>query len=112
MDDFGAGYSSLNILQDLDIDILKLDRKIISKIGADDKKSNNILKAVVGMAHSLNMTVIAEGVETQRQADYLNSVGCEIMQGYYYAKPMPINEFEKMIINKNRIKHGGKMYEE
>ncbi len=100
MDDFGSGYSSLNILLDLDIDILKIDKKLVSKAGIGDEKSDSILRAVANMAKSLKISVIAEGVENKTQADFLNSVGCTDMQGYYYAKPMPFDKFKEFIKNK------------
>lgn len=100
MDDFGSGYSSLNILLDLDIDILKIDKKLVSKAGIGDEKSDSILRAVANMAKSLKISVIAEGVENKTQADFLNSVGCTDMQGYYYAKPMTFDKFKEFIKNK------------
>lgn len=99
MDDFGSGYSSLTVLKNLDIDVLKIDLDIVREIGGENVKSNNILKAVAGMTHSLDIAIIAEGVETKTQADYLEAIGCSNMQGYYFGKPMPADEFEKMIKN-------------
>lgn len=96
MDDFGAGYSSLNMLNDLDINVLKLDRGLIAQLGKDEK-GDSILRAVVQMAHSLGITTIAEGVETKQQADYLLSVGCNNMQGFYFSKPTTAQAFEKLI---------------
>ena len=94
MDDFGSGYSSLNMLKNVPVDVLKLDMKFLSNI---DERGGNILNSVVRMAHWLGLPVIAEGVETLAQADYLQSVGCQVMQGYYYAKPMPVEDFEKLL---------------
>lgn len=99
MDDFGSGYSSLTVLKNLDIDVLKIDLDIVREIGGENVKSNNILKAVAGMTHSLDIAIIAEGVETKTQADYLEAIGCSNMQGYYFGKPMSADEFEKMIKN-------------
>lgn len=101
MDDFGSGYSSLNILMDLDIDVLKLDKKLVSGIDAGNEKSRNIVRAVMKMAQSLEISVIAEGVENKKQADFLNSIGCNVMQGYYYAKPMPAKEFKSLLKEKS-----------
>lgn len=95
MDDFGSGYSSLNTLKDIPVDILKLDMKFMGQ-AQDPERSVNILQMVVGMAKKLRMPVIAEGVETKDQADFLGSIGCDIVQGYYYARPMPIDEFDKL----------------
>ena len=94
MDDFGSGYSSLNMLKNVPVDVLKLDMKFLAGI---DQRGGNILNSVVRMAHWLDLPVIAEGVETLAQADYLHSVGCQVMQGYYYARPMPVNQFEELI---------------
>ncbi len=94
MDDFGSGYSSLNMLKNVPVDVLKLDMKFLVSI---DERGGNILNSVVRMAHWLDLPVIAEGVETLAQANYLNSVGCVVMQGYYYAKPMPVSDFEALM---------------
>lgn len=92
MDDFGSGYSSLNILKDVPVDVLKLDLKFLG--GNDKARGGKILSSVVRMAHWLDLPIIAEGVETKPQADFLLSIGCDYMQGYYFAKPMPADEFE------------------
>ncbi|MEG1457698.1 MAG: EAL domain-containing protein [Acetivibrio sp.] len=93
MDDFGSGYSSLNMLKEAVVDILKLDLIFLS---GEDKmaRGGNILASVVRMAKWLKLACIAEGVETKEQVDFLRSIGCTIAQGYYYAKPMPIDEYE------------------
>lgn len=96
MDDFGSGYSSLNTLKDIPVDILKLDLNFMGK-AEDSERSANILQMVVGMAQKLHMPVIAEGVETKEQADFLGSIGCDIVQGYFYAKPMPLEEFDELL---------------
>ena len=96
MDDFGSGYSSLNTLKEIDIDILKLDMDFLST-GGDEAKSEKIISAIVRMAGWLGMDVIAEGVETLEQKQFLESIGCGYVQGYYYAKPMPIEEYEKLM---------------
>lgn len=88
MDDFGSGYSSLNVLKDIDMDILKLDMKFISE-GMENTRGGIILSSIIRMAKWLNLPVIAEGVENASQADYLRSIGCNYIQGYLYAKPMP-----------------------
>lgn len=98
MDDFGSGYSSLNVLKDVPVNVLKLDIRFLS--GADHNiKGGNILQSVVRMANWINLPVIAEGVETQEQADYLKGIGCEIIQGYFYSRPVPVRDFEKMVID-------------
>lgn len=95
MDDFGSGYSSLNVLKDIAVDILKIDMKFL----ADTEKSGrgeNILASVVRMAKWLDLPVVAEGVEKREQVDFLHSVGCEYVQGFYFAKPMPVDEYETL----------------
>lgn len=92
MDDFGSGYSSLNVLKDIDFDIIKLDMRFMSNKERNDRGSE-ILSSVVGMSAKLNMAIIAEGVETEQQADFLRDIGCEIIQGFYYSKPISEDEF-------------------
>jgi len=94
MDDFGSGYSSLNMLKDLHVDILKIDMAFLKKAG-DEERSKKILQMVIGLSRQLGMPVITEGVENAEQVAFLKSVGCEMFQGYYFAKPMSIEEFEK-----------------
>lgn len=99
MDDFGSGYSSLNVLKDIDFDVLKLDLKFIGgAIGSE--RGGTILSSVVRMAKWLKLPVIAEGVETIEQADFLKSVGCDYIQGYLYSKPIPCDEYEKLLSGK------------
>jgi len=103
IDDFGTGYSSLNYLKRFAIDTIKIDRSFVSDIphDADDVA---ITTATVVMAHSLNRRVVAEGIETQEQADFLNKLGCEMGQGYYYSKPLPSNEIPKMLSDNRSLK--------
>ena len=91
MDDFGSGYSSLNILKDLAVDVIKLDMRFLS--GSIGGRGGTIISAIVQMAKWLGTPVIAEGVETMEQADYMKSVGCKYVQGYLYSKPVPEDEF-------------------
>ena len=93
MDDFGSGYSALNSLKDIDIDVLKLDMKFFEKTDTP-KRSEKIIASMVGLANKLTTPVIAEGVETKEQIDYLNSIGCHVVQGYFYSKPMSVEEYE------------------
>ena len=96
MDDFGSGYSSLNVLKDIEFDVLKLDLQFINgAIGSD--RGGTILSSVIRMAKWLKLPVIAEGVETVEQADFLKSVGCDYVQGYLYSKPLPVEEYEKLL---------------
>lgn len=94
MDDFGSGYSSLNMLAELPIDILKLDMKFLQNKG-EQSKNENIMSSIVELAKKINLYVIAEGVEKEKQISMLKSMKCDMVQGYYYAKPMPAEEFEK-----------------
>lgn len=95
MDDFGSGYSSLNVLKDITVDILKIDMRFLADNGAKER-GKNILASVIRMAKWLKMPVIAEGVETAAQVDFLKSIGCEYVQGYYFARPMPVKDYEKL----------------
>ena len=95
MDDFGSGYSSLNILKDLSVDVIKLDMRFLS--GSIGGRGGTILNAVVQMAKWLGTPVIAEGVETLEQADYMKSIGCKYVQGYLYSKPVGEDEFREKL---------------
>lgn len=99
LDDFGSGYSSLNILKDINYDVLKLDMSFLS----DDMsgRGGTIVSSVVRMAKWLSMPVICEGVETQSQFEFIKSIGCEYTQGYLFAKPMPGDEFSKILHSSN-----------
>ncbi len=96
MDDFGSGYSSLNMLKDIHIDILKLDMEFLRSTDQTGR-GGNILSAMVQMARSLNLHTIAEGVETREQVDFLKSIGCNCVQGYFFSQPITVEEFEKLI---------------
>ena len=91
VDDFGTGYSSLSYIKRLPIDTLKIDRIFVNDIGVDIQ-GESIIKAIIGMAHSLNLKIIAEGVETGEQLSFLQKHGCFIIQGYFYSKPIPLDE--------------------
>ncbi len=95
MDDFGSGYSSLNTLHEMPVDVVKLDLRFLT--GTHVQKSRLILQAIAGMLQQLQLPVIAEGVETVEQADFLEAIGCHIIQGYYYAKPMPAAQFAGLL---------------
>ena len=96
IDGFGSAYSSLNILKDVPAQVLKIDVSFLSKT-KKVKKTEIILKSIVGMAKLLNIDVIVEGVETKEQADFLESIQCEIMQGYWFAKPMCVEDFQRFL---------------
>jgi len=97
IDDFGTGYSSLSYLKKFPIDTLKIDRSFISELLTDPNNSAIVL-AIIVLAHSLKLKVIAEGVEQQAEADFLQKHDCEQMQGYLFSPPVPAEEFEKMLI--------------
>lgn len=99
IDDFGSGYSSLNMLKEIEADVLKIDMGFLKK-SDHQQKSQVILKMIIGLAKSLEMEVITEGVETLDQVKFLEEYGCDIYQGYYFAKPMTVNEFETTFLNK------------
>ena len=92
MDDFGSGYSSLNILLETPFDVIKLDKKFMENMMVSSK-GRLILEQIVSMANKLELGLLAEGVETKEQIEQLQSIGCDQVQGYYYAKPMPEEEF-------------------
>lgn len=95
MDDFGSGYSSLNMLSQMPLDILKLDMKFIQSEMAKPVEQS-ILNDIITMAHRMRLDVVAEGVETREQMKRLQDIGCDYVQGYYFAKPMPVAEFEEL----------------
>lgn len=92
MDDFGSGFSSLNLLREIPIDVLKLDKGFLEET-TNSKRTQIIIQQIIEMARRLNISVICEGVETEEQAQFLLSVGCHLAQGYYYFKPMPEQDF-------------------
>lgn len=96
MDDFGSGYSSLNMLNELPIDVLKLDMKFIQNETAKPF-NQGILQFIISLARWMNLQVVAEGVETKDQLERLRAIGCDYVQGYYFAKPMPCERFEAML---------------
>lgn len=103
MDDFGSGYSSLNILKDMEVDYLKVDMKFLQQDQEFNGKGEKVLTSVVRMAKWLHLPSIVEGVETLEQVDFLKCIGCEYAQGYYYAKPMPVEEYESFLSRENEM---------
>ena len=93
IDDFGSGFSSLNLLKDFNADVLKIDMGLINEI-ENHSRSKTILNAVISMSKGLDMPVVSEGVETADQVNYLRNIGCDIFQGFYYCRPIPVSEFE------------------
>lgn len=100
LDDFGSGYSSLNMLKEIKVDTLKLDRAFFSAPNADNISENHVIESVVELAKKLNMNSISEGVETILQMEYLKKINCDMIQGYVFSKPIPQEIFEKMAFGK------------
>jgi diguanylate cyclase (GGDEF)-like protein len=94
MDDFGSGYSSLGMLKDIHLDAIKLDMRFLSK-GVDEERGKKVLKMTVQLIKELNMTAVAEGVETQDEVEYLREIGCDMFQGFYFSRPIPVADFEQ-----------------
>jgi diguanylate cyclase (GGDEF)-like protein len=96
IDDFGTGYSSLSYLRRFSVNELKIDRSFVRDVEHDDD-ARSIVTAVVNLAHSLNLRVVAEGVETRRQSEYLSSMKCDELQGYFFSRPLPANELDQRL---------------
>lgn len=100
MDDFGSGYSSLNVLTKLPLDVLKLDKEFLRDF-ENDSDEKIIIPGIIDMAKKMNLNVVCEGVETMEQVEFLRGVDCDIAQGYFYSKPMPLDVFSKMLEDDN-----------
>ena len=98
MDDFGSGYSSLNMLKEMPLDIIKMDLKFLDG-GDNEEKSRNILGTLISLAKSMDLYVVVEGVETKEQVEFLQSIGTRCAQGYYYSRPVDCPAFEVMLIH-------------
>lgn len=96
IDDFGSGYSSLNVLANVSADIIKLDRKFFDFTN-DQKRNKEFIHSLIGMMKQMGLTTVMEGVETKEQLEFIKECGCDIVQGYYYAKPMPLTEFRRFL---------------
>ncbi|KML24097.1 hypothetical protein VL10_09210 [Leclercia adecarboxylata] len=97
LDDFGTGYSNLGYLNTLPIDYIKIDRSFVSRL-TEEEGTDKLVECVIGMAQTLNMGIVAEGVETEYQADWLRKHNVTLLQGYYYSRPLPIHEFIRSIV--------------
>ena len=100
MDDFGSGYSSLNILKDVPVNVLKIDMQFLDNI-EESKRANSILYSIIEMAKKLEMKTIAEGVENKHQFEMLRSMGCDNIQGYFFSKPLSVDEFREYVQRQN-----------
>lgn len=98
MDDFGAGYSSLNMIHQLDFDVIKIDAKFFR--GGFDEANQTIVSSIINLCHKLNKLVVAEGVELANEVEFLRDAECDIIQGYYFAKPLPVEEFKSLLFSK------------
>ena len=96
MDDFGTGYSSLMMLKSVPVDVMKLDKSFVDDY--DDARGEQIIRCVMQMAKDLRIGITAEGVETKEQFEFLKDIGCDTIQGYYFARPMPEQEFEERMV--------------
>ena len=101
IDDFGTGYSSLNYLRELPVHTIKIDYSFISEI-EHSKKGAALVAAIVSMAHALDINIIPEGVENTNQSDYLEGLGCQIMQGYLFSKPVSVTDFLDVVANQHK----------
>ncbi len=100
MDDFGSGYSSLNMLKEIPIDILKIDKEFFKET-RDSKRRETVVESIVDMAHRLDIDIVAEGVETKEQVEFLKRINCQIAQGYFYSKPLPSDSFDELYCKNN-----------
>ncbi len=97
MDDFGTGYSSLSMLQDMSFDTLKLDRSFLKENMYNDERSVAVIGSIIKMAKALNMTIVSEGIETEKELEYMRSMDCDMAQGFLFDKPLEEKEFEKRL---------------
>ena len=107
IDDFGSGYSSLNMLKDVQADVLKMDIKFFDLNTTNYDKGISIIKSVIDLSHNMKVPVIAEGVETKNQIDILKELGLNYVQGFYYYRPIPIEDYERLICDQNKISYNG-----
>lgn len=107
MDDFGSGYSSLNMLKNVSVDVLKIDMRFLDITEKGSERGISILESVVNMSRQMGLPIIVEGVENQKQEEFLVGMGCRYTQGYYYYKPLPIPEFEKLLSNERKLDVNG-----
>ncbi len=107
MDDFGSGYSSLNMLKSVPIDVLKLDMRFLDIQENEQERGTGILESVINMARQMQLPMIVEGVETRHQENLLKNLGCNYAQGYLYFRPMPNEEFREMLTEEEQFEHNG-----
>lgn len=112
MDDFGSGYSSLNMLKSIAVDVIKIDMRFLDMEEMEEQKGVSILESIINMARQMALPVIVEGVETLKQENILRSMGCRYTQGYYYSKPLPLRQFEEMLSDERKLDFGGLHYKQ
>lgn len=95
VDDFGVGYSSLSLVSEMDFDTLKFDRSFFTNLS--DLKAQKIVRCLINMAQELNLGMVIEGIETQDQIDFLKAEKCDVIQGYFYSRPLPEHEFDEWV---------------
>lgn len=103
MDDFGSGYSSLNMLKSIAVDVIKIDMRFLEISEEEQQKGIGILESIVNMARLMGLPIIVEGVETPQQENVLRNMGCRYTQGFYYFKPMPIDQFENLLADERKL---------
>lgn len=91
---FGTGYSAFNVLKDIEIDILKIDKLFFDNI-EENLRAKIIVQSIIEMCKKLNIKTVAEGIENEKQVKFLREIACDLIQGYYFSKPLPIEEFEE-----------------
>jgi len=99
LDDFGSGYSSLNMLKNIPIDVLKIDRKFFTDNEDNPERGNSIIGSIIDLAHKLNIKTVSEGVENNEQLEFLKKTNCDMVQCFLKSKPMPVEEFEKILFD-------------
>ena len=107
MDDFGSGYSSLNMLKSVPVDVLKLDMRFLHFEEQDRERGISIVESVVEMSRQIGLPIIVEGIETMQQVEFLAKMGCRYVQGFYYFKPMPVPDFEQLILDESNLDRSG-----
>ena len=97
MDDFGTGYSSLSLLTEMPLGTLKIDKSFVDKLGTGNDREQDliVIRHIITLARELGFKCLAEGAERKEQVDVLRALGCNVIQGYYYSKPVPVEEFER-----------------
>jgi len=112
MDDFGSGYSSLNMLKSVPVDVLKMDMRFLDISEKEEEKGIGILESVINMARQMRIPIIVEGVETEHQEEFLKKMSCRYAQGYHYYRPMPVGAFEELLSDETNLDFEGFWYKQ